>query len=92
LAAPASPTVTLVVRAASSPLRKPLRLASTALPSARIALSNTVAGIGSRPQPAMIPSMIALIMAPLCLASVSMSRRRLVCECASIASINRALS
>ena len=81
LAASPSPTVALVACAASSPLRKPFRLASTALPSARIAPSNAAAGIGSRPQPAMSPSMTALTMAPLCLANVSMSRRRLDCEC-----------
>ena len=39
-------------RAASSPARKPRRLASAALPSSRIAASNASAAIGSRPQPA----------------------------------------
>ena len=58
--------------AAARPARKPRRLASTALPSARIAASNA-SRIGSRPQPAIRPSITALIMAPLCLASASMS-------------------
>ena len=50
------------------------------------------AEIGSRSQPAMMPSMTALIMALDRLASASMSTRRCSCACSSIALTRRVLS
>ena len=60
---------------ASKPARKPRRLPSTPLPSARIAASNASTGIGRRPLPAMMPSITELMNTPFLRAIASMSIR-----------------
>ena len=57
----AAARVDLPARAASRPARKPRRLPSDALPSWRIAASKASTAIGRRPEPAIRPSITALI-------------------------------
>src|SRR5262249_36938425 len=70
-----APRSAAIRSAAPNPAQKPRRLASEDLP-ARIADSKADAGIGSRPDAAMAPSITELIIARAAVATASMSNSR----------------